>query len=888
MKKKGNFRKVVSGLLAGMTMLSTVLSPMTAYAAEIQPEEKPPLYEEVKDLLDEDEVVTAKDYEIETGSVFDVKSDYTGLEIKDDNKVKVTFEEAKNDKDEDFTTNHADTYKAVYYVEPVNQEHPKYQISRKLIVREKETETQTETAGSEAVTESETAGSEQQTEEAEDSEADSEITDIDADEFDDLVEQAQNQDTYDEESGLELHDVLEQAGDEGVDLDSMEEGEIATFEAVSAYSARTTQQVTIEKGPLYRYADYNLGTYLTEPYYISYGSVRATAYCVQPAKPGPGSGNYTITKIGDNQALAKVCYYGTDAAGSESFFANKHTDFSEGKRFIIIHMAASYANGSSDAFYGTNATGEALAKELYNYCVNKPEIPDVAMSFSKPNVKAYVDGNVQRTENIKFNASSQQKITMDLPKGVKLHNVSTGNVSAAGASVTIGGGTTFYLSAPLTQTKDVSATFSAKMKGSITKDYSAYKLTTNASVQDLAFVFGEGVADEKYVSLKVSWIEQATIEIVKKDDTDDVNLAGAVFGVYSDEACTKLITQMPATDKNGKSSVTIIKTQDTVYLKEITAPQGYVVNATATNVKLVASKTSSVTVENKEQLAELTIYKEGQVLSGADVSENGTVFQYENRRQKNAVYNVYAGADIVTAYGTKVYPPAPRPLQKDGDLWVFCKPAGLPTHPGTGHEDSLSSRLAARAGDAPFKPTPVHRLDKDTSGILLVAASFSVLRELTTALRERQMKKEYLAWVEGRWPHTGVRLFRHWLRKEADNGREQMHVRQTGAPGNGETEALLLVRPVRVEDRRSLLLVRLLTGRTHQIRAQLSSLGHPIEGDVKYGARGRAAGTPMYLHAMRVILPDGRRFACLPDWPADRLPQAVPDEIDEAAARQGN
>ena len=98
MKKKGNFRKVVSGLLAGMTMLSTVLSPMTAYAAEIQPEEKPPLYEEVKDLLDEDEVVTAKDYEIETGSVFDVKSDYTGLEIKDDNKVKVTFEEAKNDK----------------------------------------------------------------------------------------------------------------------------------------------------------------------------------------------------------------------------------------------------------------------------------------------------------------------------------------------------------------------------------------------------------------------------------------------------------------------------------------------------------------------------------------------------------------------------------------------------------------------------------------------------------------------------------------------------------------------------------------------------------------------------------------------------------------------
>ena len=97
--------------------------------------------------------------------------------------------------------------------------------------------------------------------------------------------------------------------------------------------------------------------------------------------------------------------------------------------------------------------------------------------------------------------------------------------------------------------------------------------------------------------------------------------------------------------------------QDTGYRlsEKITAPQGYVVNATATNVKLVASKTSAVTVENKEQLAELTVYKEGQVLTGAEVSESGTVFHYENRRQKNAVYNVYAGADIVTAYGTKVY-----------------------------------------------------------------------------------------------------------------------------------------------------------------------------------------------------------------------------------------
>ena len=667
MKKKGNFRKVVSGLLAGMTMLSTVLSPMTAYAAEIQPEEKPPLYEEVKDLLDEDEVVTAKDYEIETGSVFDVKSDYTGLEIKDDNKVKVTFEEAKNDKNEDFTTDHADTYKAVYYVEPVNQEHPKYQISRKLIVREKETEAQTETAGSEAATESETAGSEQQIEEAEDSEADSEllpteeVTESEIEKFDsqasellpDMEEDTEN--TTDPETGLTVSDAMEQAEEEGIDLYAMEAGETVTFMAKT--SARSVQKVSVTRGTLYRYADYGYGSYLTYQYTVQFGNVSATAYCVQPSKPGPGTGNYTISKVGDGKTLAKVCYYGTKAAGDEGFFTeeNGYGNLSAGAKFILVHLAASYANGSGDAFSGANSTAKNLAMKLYNYCVSQPEIPDVAMSFSDADVKAYVDGNSQRTKDITFKADKLQTITMKLPSGVKLHNLSTGTTSKAGASVEICGGTKFYLSAPLTQVSDVAQSWSSTMKGSITKDYSAYKITTGSDTQDLALVFGEGVTDEKYIDFKVSWIEQATIEIVKKDDTVDINLAGAVFGVYSDEACTKLITQMPATDKNGKSSVTIIKTQDTVYLKEITTPQGYVVNATATNVKLVASKTSSVTVENKEQLAELTIYKEGQVLTGAEVSESGTIFHYENRRQKNAVYNVYAGADIVTAYGTKVY-----------------------------------------------------------------------------------------------------------------------------------------------------------------------------------------------------------------------------------------
>ena len=138
-------------------------------------------------------------------------------------------------------------------------------------------------------------------------------------------------------------------------------------------------------------------------------------------------------------------------------------------------------------------------------------------------------------------------------------------------------------------------------------------------------------------------------------DHSEAKLAGAVFGIYSDKDCTKLITQMPATDKNGSSVAEIIKTQDTVYLKEITAPTGYRLNTSSYNVNLVANQTTSVTVPDQEQLGELTVYKEGQVLTGADVTEEGVTFRYENRRQEGAVYNVYAGADIVTAYGAKVY-----------------------------------------------------------------------------------------------------------------------------------------------------------------------------------------------------------------------------------------
>jgi 23S rRNA pseudouridine955/2504/2580 synthase len=165
----------------------------------------------------------------------------------------------------------------------------------------------------------------------------------------------------------------------------------------------------------------------------------------------------------------------------------------------------------------------------------------------------------------------------------------------------------------------------------------------------------------------------------------------------------------------------------------------------------------------------------------------------------------------------------------------------------------------------PFKPTPAHRLDKDSSGLLLVATSYARLRALHEAFAQRGLKKLYLTWVEGLWPEDGPCILRDLLEKAGAPGREKM---QSGRGREALCEAFCLHR----EKGRSLLHVTLLTGRTHQIRTQLAVRGYPLCGDVKYGARQRKGG--LLLHAFGIDLPGGERLTCPPPWTGE---WAVPD-----------
>ena len=219
---------------------------------------------------------------------------------------------------------------------------------------------------------------------------------------------------------------------------------------------------------------------------------------------------------------------------------------------------------------------------------------------------------------------------------------------------------------------------------------------------------------------------------------------------------------------------------------------------------------------------------------------------------------------------------------RHGDLLCVLKPAGLPTHPGSGHADSLSSRLVQAFPGAVFPPTPVHRLDRDTSGLLLVATTFESLRKAQELFRARSgIVKEYLAWAEGDWPWQEAATLRHWLAVRRTGGIEKMAA--SSVPGDGR-EACLAARPLARRAGATLLQIRLLTGRKHQIRVQLAAAGHPVVGDPKYGSGRARGGQGLLLHAFRIVLPDGAAFASLPSWGAPYGVSRMPDPMEAAGA----
>jgi 23S rRNA pseudouridine1911/1915/1917 synthase len=193
---------------------------------------------------------------------------------------------------------------------------------------------------------------------------------------------------------------------------------------------------------------------------------------------------------------------------------------------------------------------------------------------------------------------------------------------------------------------------------------------------------------------------------------------------------------------------------------------------------------------------------------------------------------------------------------EDEHLLVVDKPAGLVVHPARGHREGTLSQLLTDtvggvAGGDPDRPGIVHRLDRDTSGLLVVARSEEAHRLLQEALRQRLIEREYLALVEGLPPaRTGT--------IEAPIGRHPRIRTRMAVGGTASREARTHFTLERSLPGVSLLRLRLDTGRTHQIRVHLQAIGHPVCGDPEYGTGGWDPSlglTRQFLHATRLAFP---------------------------------
>jgi 23S rRNA pseudouridine1911/1915/1917 synthase len=217
----------------------------------------------------------------------------------------------------------------------------------------------------------------------------------------------------------------------------------------------------------------------------------------------------------------------------------------------------------------------------------------------------------------------------------------------------------------------------------------------------------------------------------------------------------------------------------------------------------------------------------------------GEVVRVQERDAPAAPRDVAGAVDFAVPY-------------EDEHLLVVDKPAGLVVHPGRGvPTGTLAQALAgvAAGGEDPWRAGIVHRLDRDTSGLLVVAKTEDAHRALKAAIAAREVTREYLALVEGRPPaRTGT--------IEAPIGRDRrVRTRQstdTDEPRDAVTHFVL----ERALPRHSLLRVTLETGRTHQIRVHLQAIGHPVAGDPEYGGGGGGRDElgleRQFLHAARL------------------------------------
>jgi 23S rRNA pseudouridine1911/1915/1917 synthase len=228
--------------------------------------------------------------------------------------------------------------------------------------------------------------------------------------------------------------------------------------------------------------------------------------------------------------------------------------------------------------------------------------------------------------------------------------------------------------------------------------------------------------------------------------------------------------------------------------------------------------------------------------------------------------------------------PAPEPevaeaefsiAYADEHLLVVDKPPGVVVHPARGHSaGTLAQALGGRVagGEDPRRPGIVHRLDRHTSGLLVVARTETAHAALRDMLRDRAITREYLALVEGRPAARAGTI-------DAPLGRDRRVRTRVSTDTDEPRPAITHFETEQAFEAFTLLRVRLETGRTHQIRAHLLAIGHPVAGDPEYGHKGLLGLDRQFLHAERLAFTHPLTDAAI------EVRSPLPDDLTKALAR---
>ena len=348
--------------------------------------------------------------------------------------------------------------------------------------------------------------------------------------------------------------------------------------STATLSQINAETVKLEKGEAIRYPSW-LGNWSTNYYYIN-GQL---SYCLNSSRNEPVNNDSAVAEIHENEALLKVLYYGYGGPGD--VFKDDHVT-NDTNKYLYTHIMASYAY-SGDIYGGKSwedleAHGVGL-KTRYDQIQSMP-IPSNEFNLNGTrnlNLKAYYENNYQRTENIQFNSSTNNTITIPLGNGIELHNITKNTVSSNNAVVN--GGDIFYLQAELNVRDDYT---SGELTGSAKTRYAPLIIkSNNTNVQDIgswSFTY-----DPVDLILGIEWADVGSLELTKTNDTGEL-LNGSEFNLKH----TTLEFEKDLVVKNGKIKADNLPVGDYI-LTETKVPDGHA----------AIQKTFKVTI-NKNQTTE--------------------------------------------------------------------------------------------------------------------------------------------------------------------------------------------------------------------------------------------------------------------------------------------